>query len=238
MVVTPAGPPLLPAAFCWTKYGSEAGEAACSIFRRKERERQRNGGIFLWGVGNGVGPSLVELLRVTGDPRVLFSPIKSRPRVVDENPSAVVMWTSGVGLDGASRAVPEGSVVTSRETIGRRSAHYALVCESADSLSPQLVDNLHVDRLRNLRSGSKLGTSQVTSVVGLRHAGPLGAEYPVTLMVRLVEPFFLRLADPVPMPTRLAPDGATDDESARLEEQVIALRRAGATVGPRQPMLV
>jgi uncharacterized transporter YbjL len=40
----------LPEYFCWTKFGTEAGEVSHAIFGRKEIERRRNGGIFLWGI--------------------------------------------------------------------------------------------------------------------------------------------------------------------------------------------
>lgn len=44
----------LPDYFVWTRYGTEGGEAAGSILARKEQERQRAGGLFLWGIGNSV----------------------------------------------------------------------------------------------------------------------------------------------------------------------------------------
>jgi hypothetical protein len=54
--------PALPGFFCWTRIGPEAAEPIQGILRRKEQERVANGGVFLWGIGNAVGPSLSELL--------------------------------------------------------------------------------------------------------------------------------------------------------------------------------
>src|SRR5262245_58116077 len=81
----------LPEVFCWTKFGTEAGERVWSIFRRKEIERRRNDGIFLWGIGHSIRPSLVDLLAVTRSPEVLFSPMKSAPSKQDAAPSALVV---------------------------------------------------------------------------------------------------------------------------------------------------
>ena len=79
--------PCLPEAFCWTKFGVEAGEPPLSIFQRKELERRRNGGIFLWGIGQSIGPSLPDLLRVTPSPEVLFSPIRTPAAAHDVSPA-------------------------------------------------------------------------------------------------------------------------------------------------------
>ena len=50
----------LPTIFCWTRFGGEAGEPIEQILFRKEQERLANGGVFLWGIGNAVGPSIYE----------------------------------------------------------------------------------------------------------------------------------------------------------------------------------
>jgi hypothetical protein len=70
---------LLPDCFCWTRFGTEAGQAIVHILQRKEQERSANDGLFIWGIGNAIGPSIRELVRRTNRPEVLFSPIKSSP---------------------------------------------------------------------------------------------------------------------------------------------------------------
>ena len=87
----------LPQCFVWTRFGTEAGQSISDILRRKEKERAANGGIFYWGIGNAVGPSILELLRRTDEPEVLFSPIKSAPKRDDVTPEAVVAWTAAAG---------------------------------------------------------------------------------------------------------------------------------------------
>ncbi len=191
----------LPNAFCWTRFGTEAGESIEQILERKERERSANNGVFLWGIGNSVAPAMADLVRRFDAPEALFSPIRSRPRNVDVRPGCVVRWTDAEDLFGAPYRLPEHTHVTSRWNPGRPSTgHYALVCGSPTPIS--LGDHGYVRfcELRNLRSGAPLGASQVTAVVerAARDGGPPTAlaRYLVALRVRLVAPFFVRLLAP------------------------------------------
>src|SRR2546428_11723306 len=84
----------LPAAFCWTKFGFHAAEPIGQILARKEVEREPNGGIFYWGIGNSVAQGIAALLEVCEHPEVLFSPIRSRPRPRDVTPLRRLSWTS------------------------------------------------------------------------------------------------------------------------------------------------
>src|SRR5436190_21777164 len=103
----------LPGVFCWTKFGAEAGESAASIFQRKELERKRNHGVFLWGIGNSILPSLVHLLDATDEPQVLFSPMRSAAASRDSRPSRLIVWSKAIGYDGLPFTMPTHSVVTS-----------------------------------------------------------------------------------------------------------------------------
>jgi len=194
--------PPLPRHFCWSRFGTEAGETVEQILDRKEAERTRNNGAFYWGIGSSVGPGLVELLRRCSEPEVLFSPIKSRPRSEDVAPALVVRWRSGTALDGAELELPPSVCVTSRAgRLGVHGHHYALVCASAEPLSLSDQGRVHFGELRNLRSGSRLGSSQVTAVVSRvaqDQPGPQAA-YVVALRAGLVAPYFIRLQDPEPV---------------------------------------
>lgn len=94
---------MIPEYFCWTRYGTEAGESIDMILKRKEEERLQNDGVFLWGIGNSIGPAIKELLTKTDTPKVLFSPITTKARDVDRAPECTVQWTSGRALDGSLR---------------------------------------------------------------------------------------------------------------------------------------
>lgn len=188
--------------FCWTRFGTEAGQTIDAILARKEAERRRNQGLFLWGVGNAVGPGVRELVRRCMAPDVLFSPIRSAPRLVDVAPESVVAWSHGQTLDGNLIPLPEGSVVLSRAKETSR-PHYALVCAASEPLVLEKgattdATLVRLCDLRNLLSGKPVGASQVTAVVS-RTVSEAVAElaYPIAFRAKLVSPYFLRLVGPV-----------------------------------------
>lgn len=198
----------LPEAFCWSKFGYEAGDDPASIVARKDRERALNGGIFLWGIGNSVWPSLKKLVEIVDSPRVVFTPMLSNAAKADVSPSSVALWREATTPDGTAYAIPDHSNVTSRFSSGhgaRGRSHYALVCRSETSLSAKGERvNLDHSELRNLASGSTIGASQVTSVV--KSCGDAWAEngrYNVAFMAELAHPYFVRLANPVPVPSHV-----------------------------------
>ena len=187
----------LPHAFCWSRFGTEAGESVDQILARKNLEQEQCGGLFYWGIGSSVGPALLALLAAVERPEVLFSPIKSAPRAIDVSPVHVVRWRSGTGLFGESLTLPAAAKVTSRWDPARPTApRYALVCASGGRLALEDHGEVTFSQLRNLRSGSPVGASQVTAVVrreaenGRPAAGPT---YPVALRARLVSPYLVRL---------------------------------------------
>lgn len=193
--------PSLPRRFCWTKYGSEAGESVDQILMRKEQERVSNDGIFLWGIGNSVAPGVRRLIELESEPVVVFSPMRASAKQVDARPETVVRWRDAKGLDGRSWQIPSGSVVTSRATstpTKQKKAHYALVCRANVPLKCLVTAEVLVfEALRNLESGNPLGFSQVTSVVEHQPAlAPSGLNYHVGFMAALVFPYFVELSTP------------------------------------------
>jgi hypothetical protein len=194
----------VPDCFVWTKFGTEAGQSIVEILRRKEDERKANEGVFYWGIGNAIGPSVVELLRRLNSPDVLFSPIKSAPRRQDVAPESVVAWTTAFGLDGEPYALPPRSLVTSRFNADRQ-RHYALVCRS-DTPFEELItpssrlDKVQLSELRNILSGRPLGGSQVTAVVMRESLNSVrGPEYDISFKATLVPPYLIHLSDPRPI---------------------------------------
>ena len=221
----------VPDFFCWSKFGTEAGERTSSIFRRKEIERRKNSGTFLWGIGNSIQPSFADLLNLTDEPEVLFSPIKGRPSKRDVAPAELIVWCAAVGLDGRPYQIPNFSVVTSGRNPGNpKSTHFALVCESENSLldEPQPANHVTMDGVRNLKSGSPLGGSQVTSIVR-RVAPPTnGHRYPVTARARLAHPYILTLSKGVAVPDHKRFDfaAAGDDFFESMHNELLKIRRA------------
>lgn len=222
---------LLPPMFCWTKFGTEAGEDVEAILHRKEAERAGNGGVFLWGIGSSVGPSLAALVRVTAAPEVVFTPMLSRPARRDTAPAEVVVWRSASGLDGAAYELPAHSVVTSRGEHRRR--HYALVCRSERPLRGSAQGVLDPAEVRNLVTGSPVGSSQVTAVVE-RVDPPSQPQrrYLVAFRAQLVHPFLITLRGPVPLPGPLRLSEGTDPAALRSE----LARVRSQTAGPTEPL--
>jgi hypothetical protein len=193
----------IPESFCWTRFGSEAGQPANAILDRKERERQANHGTFLWGIGNAVGAAISELVRRSANPEVLFSPIKGKPRECDVVPDSVVVWRLGETLDYQPYSLPKHSLVTSRFVTGStKSSHYALVCFSSRPIAfGDELPTLAFGSLRNILSGKHLGASQVTAVVTRDMPDRTSTyEYPLAFRARLVAPYFIRLREPLPTP--------------------------------------
>jgi hypothetical protein len=194
----------LPQRFCWTRFGTEAGETVGSILARKERERALSGGVFLWGIGNSIGPAVQELVRVENTPQVLFSPMRSKAKDIDVSPSRLFAWTRATTASHEDWSIPDGLQVVSRANTASgefKSVHYALVCRSVAPL--RIRDGtaeLFFDDMENLLSQNKLGHSQVTSVVCHRPGNKgTGAAYAVGLMAELVYPYFVHLHDPEPI---------------------------------------
>jgi len=183
---------MLPECFVWTKYGTEAGEDIDSILRRKEEERKASGGIFLWGIGNNISSS-VEMLRQEASISVIFSPMLSKPKTIDCSPNIIVQWKRAYGLDNKEWVMPNFSLVTSRY----KDRHYALVCRKSEPIKIDLdPTRFSVGTLQNLKSGRKIGYSQVTSVVRRIAYADNGREYLATLQAELVYPFVLVLKNP------------------------------------------
>jgi hypothetical protein len=185
----------IPSVFCWTRFGTEAGETIEEILARKERERSASGGLFLWGIGNSIAPALAELVRRDPNPAVLFSPIRSRPRAADVAPERVVSWIGGKTLAGEPIELDSRFLVTSRASSARPRPHYALVCRSESSLElSDSIGSLSLARLRNLLSGRPVGASQTTAVVERDSRTAVdGTLYPVALRAALAPPYFIRL---------------------------------------------
>lgn len=210
----------VPSCFVWTRFGTEAGQSFSDILRRKEKERTANDGVFYWGIGNAVGPSILELLRRAVEPEVLFSPIKSAPKRDDVAPESVVAWTAAAGLDGEPHRLPIWSLITSRFNV-ERPRHYALVCKSDFTFTDQSafptenVERIAIGELTNIVTGRALGSSQVTAVVQRRvRPGLSSAEYEVRFKARLVPPYFIQLSDPRPITLSAACSWANASMSA------------------------
>lgn len=204
-----------PDAFCWTRMQAESGQPLTNIIRRKEAERAAGNGLFYWGVGNPLGGKIAALVGRIAHPKLLFSMMKSRPKLIDAAPQEVLLWTLTVDLRGVVRPLPDHALVVSRGSSGPRGklTHYALVCRSPEPLRLRPLGNLNLAEFRNIGSENPcVGNSQVTAVLE-RQVAHSSTAYQVDMMADLAPPYFVRLAGPIPLlPAERA---ALDDPSLR-----------------------
>lgn len=191
----------VPNVFCWTKMGTEAGQALSDIIRRKELERRAGNGTFAWGIGNSLGEATAQARETVprGLVEVLFTPMKSPAKLVDQNPSSLLLWTSYFTESNRLASLPLHSLVTSRGGKAKR-AHYALICRSDESLLEEGNSGmLDAARARNLRTLNPVGASQVTAVVKYSHkpCDTVEKPYKISFRATLHREGFVRLAAPV-----------------------------------------
>jgi len=155
-------------------------------------------------IGNSVAPALAKALGDQPSLEVLFSPMRSKARLVDASPSRIIEWRAGTTLHGDPFVLPGNARVISHGASGKR-VHYALVCHREQPLLLGDEETVDAGSLVNLLSGNRVGASQVTSVVRqVRTAAARALLYPVALRARLVAPYFVRLTETGPDEQQLA----------------------------------
>ena len=184
--------------------GAEAGEELAAIIRRKEWERQLGGGYFFWGVGQSLGENAKVVAPEIASLHVIFSPMPSKPKLIDVAPKDVVIWNAWVDAQGVVRRLPIHCFITSRASLpsGRKKeSHYALVCFSDQELNEQ-SDEIFIfpSHLRNVTTKKPLGASQVTAVVhasNLKDKASDDKSYSVSFTAELRSPYCVQLAQPL-----------------------------------------
>lgn len=188
---------------CWSRMQAEGGQQLDEIVRRKELERAANNGLFCWGVGNAPNRATAGLARNQIAVDVLFSIMKSRPKMVDIAPSTTLIWRKFIDFDGRERALPPSSVVTSRgeSPAGTKRNHFVLFCRTSGPLALGDFGSFDPNAYRNVgEMGGSIGASQVTAL--LRRIGSEDAEkasYRVNLKARMIGSYWAKLADPIQM---------------------------------------
>lgn len=219
---------------CWTRMQAESGQGLATIVARKEMERRSGGGLFLWGVGNAPARAIPLLAKMGAPIGVVFSVMKSRPKAIDSSPAAIVAWRRWVDPDGAVRDLPHHVLVTSRA--GSRDHHYALMCRSDSPLAVDDGGPFDHTAYRNFGGGRPVGASQTTAL--LERRAPDGeADYRVAMRARLTGGLWVRLVDPVPVPTGVR---ALLDEvpgNVRDWRDLVSSVRSGGVGHPVRPVV-
>ncbi len=185
---------------CWTRMQAEAGQTLDAIVARKELERQAGEGLFMWGVGSAPSRAIRPLAQLGRRIPVIFSIMKSKPKVVDVAPSRVVVWRRYTDKEGVVRPLPAHCIVTSRADSARgpKQAHYALMCWSDAPLRLRSGVKFNVASFRNAGpTGSPVGASQVTALLQAGVSAGSKPGYEINMAAELIESYWVRLADPL-----------------------------------------
>jgi hypothetical protein len=185
---------------CWSRIQAEAGQQLDAIMRRKEIERQAGDGCFLWGVGNPPSRMAHVLARAGVPVRAVFSVMKSRPKPIDVAPARTLVWRRYIDLEGAERLLPPNVLVTSRgdSAKGAKRAHYALMCQSAESLAIRHGEQFDPAAFRNVgEAGGPVGASQVTALLRRVADDACPSSYEANFVAQLVGSYWVRLTDPI-----------------------------------------
>jgi hypothetical protein len=176
----------------------EAGEGLLRIIWRKELERRASDAVFFWGVGNAPSRYTQGLAAAGVTIPVVFSIMKSRPKLQDVAPPAILIWRSYVDHTGRNRALPDGALVTSRYKHGDRPRHYALMCRSDQPLDLSNSGSFDPTAYRNLgNNGSQIASSQVTTLAVKVSKEREGSPYRRGMLAQLFGSYWVKLADPL-----------------------------------------
>jgi hypothetical protein len=185
---------------CWSRMQAEAGQDLSAIIRRKELERRAGGGQFFWGVGNAPAVVVRALSRLEEPIEVVFSVMKSRPKLADAAPARTLVWRRYVDQDGGVRPLPPHALVTSRtdSASGPKTKHFALMCYSRHPLELRHGEVFDPNAYRNAGgSGGSVGASQVTALLRRVGSGSEKTDYEINLRAQLVGHYWVRLVDPI-----------------------------------------
>ncbi|MEO9778087.1 MAG: hypothetical protein ABJH07_07140 [Sedimentitalea sp.] len=184
---------------CWTRMQTEAGQSLDKIIRRKNLEREGNGGLFFWGVGNPPAQATRSIATLRNSIKVVFSKMKSKPKKADTEPSQTFVWRRYIDIYGVERILPEATLVTSRGSQhGKpKRAHYALMCHSESSLRLVAGKPFVPSNYRNFTpTAGQVGNSQVTALLQMVANGTEPEGYYEDMTANLTGSFWVKLCDP------------------------------------------
>ncbi|MDF1671346.1 MAG: hypothetical protein P1U83_17220 [Roseovarius sp.] len=184
---------------CWTRMQTEAGQPLAKIVHRKNLERQGNGGLFFWGVGNPPAQATRSIAAIRDSIKVVFSKMKSKPKKVDTQPSQTFVWRTYIDTSGAERHLPDNTLVTSRGSQrGKpKKVHYALMCHSESSLELGAGKPFVPSNYRNFTpTAGQVGNSQVTALLQQVADKTEPEGYYEDITANLTGSFWVKLSDP------------------------------------------
>lgn len=224
---------------CWSRMQSEAGQGLNAIIARKECERLAGHRTFFWGVGNAPALLANVLARLHRPVPVVFSIMKSRPKLVDISPRRTVVWRKYIDAEGVERDLPAQALITSRgdSASGAKKVHYALECRSDVPLTLKRGQSFDPTAYRNA-GGTKapVGASQVTALLQRVRPDHLADQYEVNLEATLTGSYWVRLTQPLELTEQQRTfiedlQGCTPDQWLELVRTI----RGGSSARPPEP---
>ena len=193
-------PDLSAEVICWSRMQSEAGQGLSEIITRKESERLAGDGTFFWGVGNAPALLANVYAKLRRPVPVVFSIMKSRPKLVDSAPERTVVWRKYIDAEGVERDLPAQALITSRgdSASGPKKYHYALMCRSDIPLALTSGQGFDPKAYRNAGgTGAPVGASQVTALLQRIRPDLQTDQYEINLKATLTGSYWVRLTDPL-----------------------------------------
>jgi len=200
---------------------AEAGQGIQSIVARKECERRAGSGTFFWGIGSAPNRSIRALAGACQEIDVVFSLMKTRPKLRDVSPAGVLLWQTFFDMQGMEQRLPPHVLVTSRmeTSSGLKKVHYALVCQSDQPLQMEDHGPFDPSAYRNVSEfGGCVSQSQVTALLERIEDESPESAYRINFRAKLTKDYWVRLGRPCVLPEQgrtalakaFAQDGAVD----------------------------
>lgn len=219
---------------------AESGQLLTQILARKELERQSTGGIFFWGVGNAPSRAVAALSCTRQEVDVVFSIMKSKPKIEDLAPKNIYVWRQFIDTSGI-HDLPPGVLITSRGStslISKRQ-HFALICQSKNPLVLGELGLFNPSSYRNFSKANRpIGASQVTAIVKKIETidAASGADYQINLTAKLFGSYWVKLSDPIelsPFERNYFENTVSDCSKFRINEwREFVNEVRGATLAP------
>lgn len=144
------------------------------------------------------------LVRAKVPVKVVFSIMKSRPKLLDSAPTRTVAWCRYIDVYGVRRDLPPHVLVTARGDTpgGIKRTHYALMCRSDAPLAIRRGEVFDPSAYRNVGGdGAPVGASQVTALLRRVQPTNAAADYEANIVATLTGSYWVRLIDPVEIDT-------------------------------------
>jgi hypothetical protein len=128
---------------------------------------------------------------------VVFSVMKTKPKLVDRHPRELWVWRGYTDRYGNTQPLPNHVLVISgnRGQVSPRRVHYALICKSDWPLTLECIRPFDVTAYRNFGgTGAPVAASQVTALLRRVSGEKLEGPYSINMRAHLTGDYWVKLA--------------------------------------------